>query len=389
MLYRVAAMPATLTSFGTVILARRFSRREFWADCRKYNVNAILYIGEMLRYLVQSPPDPKFPDEKDHNVTLAFGLGLAPTVWKAFRERFGVDWIVEYYSATESTASLINSTWNNAGNGKVSHWGPLMRRFGQDTFYIVKADLVSGEILRDPKTGFCIPAKTDELGEAICRITPPIQRKHDYIGDSGAEATEKKTLRDVFSKGDEFFRLGDALVMDTDGYISFSDRLGDTYRVKGHNISTTEIENCLSRHPDIASVNVYAIPMNQYGYEGQLGCAAIEFHARSWDQTDKILSGLEQWMVSSEHGIPGYAIPRFLRIISDGLNASPEAGPSHGKETERVSTIMKKVKVALRKEGFTPVGQKDQMYWIEKEGSGYVPLLEATAQSLRMGEFRL
>ena len=382
-------MPATLTTFGTVVLARRFSRREFWADCRKYNVNAILYIGEMLRYLVQSPPDPNFPDEKDHNVTLAFGLGLAPTVWKAFRERFGVDWIVEYYSATESTTSLINSTRNNAGNGKVAHWGPLMRRFGQDTFYIVKADLVSGEILRDPKTGFCIPAETDELGEAICRIKPPIQRKHDYIGDSGAEATEKKTLRDVFSKGDEFFRLGDALVMDTDGYISFSDRLGDTYRVKGHNISTTEVENCLSRHPDIASVNVYAIPMNQYGYEGQLGCAAIEFHAGSWDRADKILRGLEQWMMSSEHGIPGYAIPRFLRIIWDGPNISPEAGPSDGKETERVSTIMKKVKVALRKEGFTPVGRKDQMYWIEKEGSGYVPLVEATAQSLRMGQFRL
>lgn len=382
-------MPAVLTTFGTVILARRFSRREFWTDCRKYNVNAILYIGEMLRYLVQSPPDPNFPDEKDHNVTLAFGLGLAPTVWKAFRERFGVDWIVEYYSATESTTSLINSTWNNAGNGRVAHWGPLMRRFGQDTFYIAKADLVSGEIFRDPKTGFCIPTGTDELGEAICRIKPPIQRKHDYIGDSGAEATEKKTLRNVFSKGDEFFRLGDALVMDPDGYISFSDRLGDTYRVKGHNISTTEVENCLSRHPDIASVNVYAIPMNQYGYEGQLGCAAIEFHAGSWDRADKILRALEQWMMSSEHGIPGYAIPRFLRIIWDGPNVSTEADPSDAKETERVSTIMKKVKVALRKEGFTPVGRKDQMYWIEKEGSGYVPLVEATAQSIRIGQFRL
>jgi acyl-CoA synthetase (AMP-forming)/AMP-acid ligase II len=382
-------MPAALMTFGTIILARRFSRREFWADIRKSDANAILYIGEMLRYLVQSPPDPRFPDEKDHHVTLAFGLGLAPTVWKAFRERFGVDWIVEYYSATEATTSLVNSTRNNAGNGKVAHWGPLMRRFGQDTFYIVKADLVSGEIIRDPKTGFCIPAKTDELGEAICRIKPPIQRKHDYVGELGAEATEKKTLRDVFIKGDEFFRLGDALFMDADGYISFSDRLGDTYRVKGHNISTTEVENCLSHHPDVASVNVYAIPMNQYGYEGQLGCAAIEFHAESWDRVHKILGELEQWMINAEHGIPAYAIPRFLRVIRDGTKAAPDQDPSNGSKTERVSTIMKKLKVGLRKDGFSPVGCEDQMYWIEKEGSGYVPLVEATAQSLRMGQFRL
>ncbi len=383
-------MPAVLMTFGTVILARRFSRREFWSDIRKSNANAILYIGEMLRYLVQCPPDPRFPDERDHKVTLAFGLGLAPTVWKAFRERFGVDWIVEYYSATEATASLLNSNRNNyAGVGKVAHWGPLMRKFGQDTFYIVKADLESGEILRDPRTGFCIPAKMDEPGEAICRIRPPIQRKHDYVGDGGAEATEKKTLRNVFSKGDEFFRLGDALSMDSDGYISFSDRLGDTYRVKGHNVSTTEVENCLSRHPDIASANVYAIPMNQYGYEGQLGCAAIELHAESWDRVDKIICGLEQWMTSSEQGIPVYAVPRFLRVIRDSDNMVPGRGSSQGNEIERVSTIMKKVKVGLRKEGFWPAGGTDQMYWIEKEGSGYVPLVEATARSLRAGEFRL
>lgn len=199
-------------TFGTVILARRFSRQNFWDDCRRSKANAILYIGEMLRYLVQSPPDPRAADEKDHEVTLAFGLGLAPTVWKQFHHRFGVDWIVEYYSATESTVSLLNSTRNDAGNGKVARWGPLMRHFGQDMFYLVRTDLVTGEVIRDPQTGFCIPVATGEIGEAICRIRPPIQRKHDYIGEGGAAATEKKTLRNVFEQGDEFFRLGDALV---------------------------------------------------------------------------------------------------------------------------------------------------------------------------------
>lgn len=157
-----------------------------------------------------------------------------------------VDWIVEYYSATEATSLLLNSTRNDAGVGKVAYWGSRVRHFGQDMFYIINADLGSGEILRDPRTGFCIPARMDELGEAICRIKPPIQRKHDYVGDGGAQA-RKKTLRNVFRKGDECFRLGDALSMDFHGYISFSDRLGHPMEVeKGSACEMTAVETvCL------------------------------------------------------------------------------------------------------------------------------------------------
>lgn len=213
---RFAALPNTLASSGTIILARRFSRRQFWDDCRRSNANAVLYIGEMLRYLVQAPPDPKFADEKKmHGVDLAFGLGLAPTVWRQFRERFGVPWIVEYYSASESTVSLVNSNYNGHGLGKVAHWGPLMRSkwFGQDSFFIVRTDIDTGEVIRSPDTGFCIRAAIGEIGESIVRIAPPVQRRHDYVGEGGVEATKKKVLNNVFEKGDEFFRLGDALMI--------------------------------------------------------------------------------------------------------------------------------------------------------------------------------
>lgn len=208
-------MPATLVTSGTIILARRFSRRAFWADVRKSDANAILYIGEMLRYLVQSPLDPSFPNEFDHKVTLAYGLGLAPSVWRAFRERFGVPWIVEYYSSTEATMSLQNSNKNDFGVGKVARWGPLMRSdwTGQTIFYIVQTDLATGELVRDPRTGFCRVARFGEVGESICRINPPIHRIHDYVGEGGEEATRKKVLGDVFEKGDKFFRLGDAMMM--------------------------------------------------------------------------------------------------------------------------------------------------------------------------------
>lgn len=208
-----AAFPATLGNSGTVTLARKFSRREFWADIRRTRSNAFLYIGEMVRYLVQAPPDPRFPDEKNHGVDLAYGLGMAPDVWRKLREKFNIPWVIEYYSASEATAILTNSNKGQLGIGKVARHGPLMRQFGNKTLYIVKADLDTEELIRDVRTGYCIKAKPGEVGEAICRIVPPLQRRHDYVGQEGPAATEKKTLRNVFETGDMFFRLGDALMM--------------------------------------------------------------------------------------------------------------------------------------------------------------------------------
>ncbi|KIW98213.1 uncharacterized protein Z519_01797 [Cladophialophora bantiana CBS 173.52] len=391
-----AALPGALASSGTVILARRFSRREFWADVRRSRANAILYIGEMFRYLVQSPPDPRFPDEKNHGVDLAFGLGLAPSVWRAVRERFGIPWIVEYYSASEATISLLNSNKNDLGVGKVARWGPIMRSkwFGQSAFQIIRADFETGEVVRDPKTGFCIKAKPGEVGEAISKIVPPIQRRHDYVGEGGVEATRKKSLRDVFEKGDEYTRIGDALVIDEDGFIQFRDRLGDTYRAKGHNISTTEVEAWLSRHPQITSVNVYAIPMNYYGYDGQLGCAAITLHGASPEQSDRahqeIMSQLEHWLRTSESALPAYAVPRFVRILINDGAPQDSGGMSGDSGSERVSMIMKKLKTGLRKDGFLiPKGNKDRMFWIEKEGAGYTPLTDAAIQRLLSGKAQL
>ena len=177
----------------------------------------LFYIGEMVRYLVQAPPDPIHPDEtKTHSLEIIYGLGIAAPVWRAFRDRFGVPWITEYYSATEATTLICYSNFSNKKPvAKVAHWGPLMRSpwFGQDSFYIIRIDMESGEVIRDPKTGLCIQARYGEIGEAVSRIRPPVQRTHDYVGEGGVEATQKKLLRDVFAKGDLFWQLGDALSM--------------------------------------------------------------------------------------------------------------------------------------------------------------------------------
>lgn len=212
-----AVLPATHVTGGTVVLARKFSVRNFWHDIRRTRADGIFYIGEMIRYLVQSPPDPHYPDEKKaHGLEIIYGIGLAGPVWRTFRERFGVRWIAEYYGASEGTIAICNSNHSNdEGVGKVAHWGPLMRSswFGQEMFYIIKIDLETGEVIRNPKTGLCMQAGFGEIGEAVNRLSPPLLRRHDYVGQGGAEASEKKTLRNVFQKGDMFFRMGDALSM--------------------------------------------------------------------------------------------------------------------------------------------------------------------------------
>lgn len=218
-----ALLPATVAAGGTVILARRFSVRNFWHDVRRTRANMLFYIGEMARYLVQAPPDPVHPDEKKtHGIEVIYGLGIIAPVWRAFRTRFGVPWITEYYSATEGTSSICYSNFSNEKPvAKVAHWGPLMRSswFGQDTFYIIRIDMESGEVIRDPETGFCIQAEYGEVGEAINRIRGPLQRTHDYVGEGGLEATEKKLMRNVFAKGDLFWQLGDALSMVGHSYV--------------------------------------------------------------------------------------------------------------------------------------------------------------------------
>ncbi|KAH7091512.1 fatty-acyl-CoA synthase [Paraphoma chrysanthemicola] len=395
---RYALLPATVRSGGTVILARKFSVRNFWPDVRRTKVNMLFYIGEMVRYLVQAPPDPVHADEKKtHGIEIIYGLGLAEPVWRAFRDRFGVPWISEYYGSTEATSSIsYSNVSNDEPVAKVAHWGPLMRNswFGQDTFYIVRVDMDTGEVIRDPRSGYCIQAAYDEVGEAVNRIKPPLQRVHDYVGEGGTEATNKKLLRNVFSKGDLFWRLGDALSMDRHGYITFHDRLGDTFRAKGHNISTTEVEMAFLNHPHISSANVFAISMTQYGYDGQLGAAAITFrNGASPIQAGNVeidsIRGLEQYLVESA-GLANYAVPRFLRVLVDDDQAQEreQIGISDEVGSEYVSVMLKKLKTGLRKEAFSPANN-DRMYWIEREGQGYVPLTVDTQRKLLGGVARL
>jgi acyl-CoA synthetase (AMP-forming)/AMP-acid ligase II len=242
---------------GTLCIRRKFSASKFWKDVHDSRATRILYIGELCRYLLASSPSPY---DQDHSCIVAAGNGLRGDIWESFRNRFNVPEIREFYRSTEGIAKYDNFGFGSWGAGKVGFSGPIRRLFEDDTI-IVKYDTDTELPYRDPKTGFCIRANIGEEGEAIGRV-----RNRGLLTEylKNEEATEKKLLRDVFEKGDIFQRTGDLLVQDFDGWVKFQDRVGDTFRWKGENVSAGEIRDHICQIPGVHDAVVYGVKLTAY-----------------------------------------------------------------------------------------------------------------------------
>lgn len=222
----------TALSYGigtssTICLARKFSSSRFWADVCASRATRVLYVGELCRYLVNSPPTPH---DKAHKCIVAAGNGLRGEIWETFKERFNVPEIREFYRSTEGLGKYDNIASNSAGAGKVGFAGPLRRFMETDTFAI-RVDPATETPYRDPNTGYCVKVGAGEPGEVVGRVKSR-GLLTEYLGNE--KATNSKLLRDVFTKGDIWQRMGDLVVREGDGWIRFHDRMGDTFRVCAH-----------------------------------------------------------------------------------------------------------------------------------------------------------
>jgi len=248
----------------SVVLTRKFSARAFWDDCRKYNATVVQYIGEICRYLVAQPFRE---NDSHHKVRLALGNGLRPQIWTEFQTRFGIEQIGEFYGATEGNANMLN-TANRAG--AIGFTSPLFRAFHPISF--IKMDKDNEKELRDAN-GLCIHCGPGEEGQLVGRI-PNGDRLLQFDGYVNRRASGKKVLENVWRKGDRAFASGDVMLTDELGFVYFRDRIGDTFRWKGENVSTAEVESvimeALGLEEDVAVYGV-AIP----GTEGRAGMAAI------------------------------------------------------------------------------------------------------------------
>jgi len=326
-----------------------FSAKAFWTDAVRYRATAMIYIGELCRYLVNTPPCEA---EKANTIRVALGNGLRADVWGPFQSRFGIENIREFYGATEAPGILVNLTNRVGSVGRVP-----MRRAGP--IRVVRYDIDSDTHVRD-SSGSCVECGPDEVGEMLIKLEDePRTAASEFRGYTDPAATEKKLVRDVFEKGDRFYRSGDLMRYDALDYFYFVDRIGDTYRWKGENVSTAEVADVLAATPGVREITVCGIHIP--GAEGQAGLAAVV--------AEGDLDPADLWRVAQE--LPSYAQPRFIRVI-DAMSTT---------------ATFKIQKANLRKEGVDPVAQAGRVFLRTEEG--YTPLTPALWADVQEGRARL
>lgn len=313
------------------------------------------YIGELCRYLLNQP---KKATDRQHFVRLAVGNGLRQDFWTSFQERFGVPKIYELYGATEGNAGMVNTTNKVGACGFTSVILPRAH-----PIKVIRFNIESNEVVRD-SNGLCIICPPGEPGLLVAKI-----RRNKALTIDGYEskaATDKKILRNVFRHGDRCFNTGDTLVMDEEGYFYFCDRTGDTFRWKGENVSTFEVESVMSTVMDNRDVVVYGVEVP--GCEGRAGMATIIDTDGSVDVT-----GLAAILRSR---LPTYAVPLFIRL---------------SKETLMTGTIKFK-KTELKEEGYDHsvlAAAGDAVLFLHPDQGVYVPMTKEIFQDIQDRNFRL
>lgn len=343
----MVVVSSALAQGAAMFLARRFSARRFWEDACRHGVTGFQYVGEICRYLVNQPPGPH---DRAHRVRVMMGAGLGRDVWEAFQHRFGVERILEGWSSTEANTSLINVDGRVGSCGRI----PFPERHNGR---LIRYDLEADAHPRDAN-GRCIPCAPGEIGEFIGAIPDlPDSGAGRFEGYTDAAATERKILHDVFVPGDRWYRSGDLLRCDADGYYFFVDRIGDTYRWKSENVSTQEVAEALGGFPGLDVANVYGVEVP--GAEGRAGMAALVLR----DPAAFDGAAFFAWVAER---LPGYAAPLFVRL-------SPEP--------DQTATF-KLRKVDLQREGYDASRISDPLLVRDEDARAYVPLEAATLARL-------
>ncbi|KAI5803819.1 hypothetical protein EDC01DRAFT_644946 [Geopyxis carbonaria] len=288
----------------TLVLGHKFSATRTIPEIRDSGATIFQYVGETCRYLLASPPHP---DDKKTKLRMAFGNGLRPDIWKPFKERFNIPVVGEFYAATEGHSGSWNFQRGEFAIGAIGRNGIITNALLGYGTKIVRLDFDTEAPWRDPKTGLCTPVNTNEPGEVVWKLDPNDikSRFHGYFNNDSA--SNEKVIRDVFSKGDAWFRTGDVQRRDADGLWYFIDRIGDTFRWKSENVSTAEVADVVSLHPEVEECVVFGVALPNH--DGRCGCAVIVLKPG----VDEV-----QFMKTFESHVeqlPKYARPLFVRVV--------------------------------------------------------------------------
>ena len=349
----VVATGATLVSGGAVVIRARFSASDFWRDVRDERCTLFQYIGELCRYLVNSPHQEI---ETGHQLRIACGNGLRPEVWEPFQKRFKIPRILEYYASTEGNFSLYNCEGRPGAIGRIPSF--LAHRL---PVALLRFDVETGEPGRNAD-GFCERCRPNEVGEAVGFIPGPgTELAGRFEGYTDPEASARKVLRNVFKAGDSWYRTGDLMRRDERGFYYFVDRVGDTYRWKGENVSTAEVLTALTACRGVLDGVVYGVAVP--GADGSAGTAAL------------VVDGefdLTAFRADVAKRLPAYARPVFLRL----LESIESTGTFKPRKQDLVSA------------GFDPARIEDKLYFDDPRARAYVPVDAALYAAISSGAIR-
>lgn len=315
-------------------------------------MTVIQYVGEVLRYLCNTP---QRQEDQTHTVRLAMGNGLRADVWETFQQRFGPIRILEVYGSTEGNIGFVNYPGRCGAVGKTSCFLRML-----SPFELVQFDTEAVEPVRD-KQGFCVPVGPGEPGLLLAQVLG----RHPFVGYHGPrELSERKLVRDVRRHGDVYYNSGDLLSMDREGFLYFCDRLGDTFRWKGENVSTREVEGVLSLVDFLQEVNVYGVSVP--GCEGKVGMAAVHLAPGQTFDGQRLYQHVCTWL-------PAYAVPHFIRI----------------QDTMEITSTFKLVKSQLVREGFNVGVIADSLFVLDSQAQAFRPLTPDTYKAVCEGTWKL
>ena len=335
------ALSSVIDAGATLALGRTVSASKVWSEVIAARATAFIYIGELCRYLLNQPPGPQ---DRAHKVRVIVGNGLRPDIWEEFTTRFGIKRVVEFYAASEGNTAFIN-VFNIPGSTGIN---PLPLAY-------VEFEPDSGEPVRDERGRVRrVPAGQPGL------LLSPVSRLSPFDGYTDRAASEKKLVRNAFRDGDVWFNTGDVMSPQGMGHAAFADRLGDTFRWKGENVATTDVEAALGGDRAIEECAVFGVEVPDTG--GRAGMAAVTLRPGATFDGKELAAGLVR-------RLPGYAIPLFIRIV-DALETT---------------ATFKSRKVDLRNQAYG-AGVADPLYVLAGRSEGYVPFYPAYPGEVAAGK---
>ena len=338
------SMAGILGAGGCLAIGRKFSVSRFWDEIRQHKATTFCYIGELCRYLLNSPAQA---NDQDHSIRAIIGNGLRPDIWMEFKQRFGINHINEFYGASECNLVFTNALNLDCTAGIC----PL-------PYNVVEYDIEVDAPIRDAQ-GFMIPVKKGGTGLLITEINA----KQPFEGYTDKEASEKKILKDVFTPADRWFNTGDMVINQGFKHIAFADRLGDTFRWKGENVATTEVEAIANEYPGVEHSVAYGVEIP--GTDGRAGMAALTLK----DINDFDTAAFSRHL---HEKLPAYAVPVFIRILKQ----------------EEITGTFKYRKVELKKEHYDLNQVNEPLFVMLSEEQIFVPLDSQMLRNIQQQSLR-